>query len=141
MLRTQGTKWVMALKKTILYIDDDLDSVPLVRWALASLAKAVLWAGDGASGLEMACAHRPDLVLLDLDLPGMDGYAVAEHLRELVDSRRCWPNGAGIPIIALTANASPEAMARAHAAGVDRCVAKPVDARELWRQAAALLAN
>jgi CheY-like chemotaxis protein len=139
MLRVESLVWTMSLKKTILYIDDDPDSVPLVRWALASLAKVVLWADDGASGLEMACAHQPDLVLLDLNLPDMDGCIVAERLRALSQTPGCWPEGVQVPIIVLTASSQPEAMERAYSAGVDRYVTKPVDARELWRQASSLL--
>ena len=84
---------------------------------------SVTIAYDGTSGIDMARQLRPDVILLDIGLPRMDGYAVARHLRSL-------PDLATTRIIALTGYGQ-DASERVRAAGMDRHLIKPVDADEL----------
>jgi DNA-binding response OmpR family regulator len=85
---------------------------------------AIEHAGDGLTGVERAVADPPAVVLLDLELPGIDGFEVARRLR--ADART-----ARVPIIALTARALPAEEARARAIGCDDFVTKPVESTRL----------
>lgn len=117
----------------ILYIEDNPDNMQLVQRAVTALGHKFLWAANGLSGLEVAAAERPDLVLLDINLPDIDGYEVARRLRA---------NGhtpLQAPIIALTANALRGDAEKALAAGCDVYMAKPVNIRELWARVMAFL--
>ncbi len=111
---------------SILYIEDNPDNMQLVQRAVTALGHRFLWASNGLAGLEMAAAERPDLVLLDINLPDIDGYEVARRLR----SNR--QNPVQAPIIALTANALKGDAEKALAAGCDVYMSKPVNIRELW---------
>ena len=81
---------------TVLAIDDDPMALELVRATLAPAGYRVLQAAGPAEGLRLAREHRPALVILDLLMPGMDGFEVVEHLQED-------PATAGVPILVLTA--------------------------------------
>jgi two-component system CheB/CheR fusion protein len=83
-------------------------------------------ARDGAEGLERARAFRPEVVLCDIGLPQMDGYAVARELRQV-------PEAARALLVALTGYAQPEDLARARDAGFDAHLAKPPDLEALAR--------
>ena len=85
------------------------------------LAEAV----DGRQGLEMAARERPDLILLDISLPEMDGWEVAQRIREDTALK-------DIPIIAVTAHAMAGDREKAHACGCNDYIAKPIDEDELW---------
>jgi CheY-like chemotaxis protein len=104
----------------ILVVDDNAD----VARGLATLLKALnheVWtAHDGPSGLAAARGHRPDVVLLDIGLPGMDGYQVAEQLRRE-------EFGKNLLLIAVTGYGHEENRQRARTAGFDQFVTKPVD--------------
>ncbi len=78
----------------------------------------------GADGLELARREQPDLILLDIHMQGLDGYQVLEALRAAPDTRH-------IPVIALTANATVEDIARGQSAGFDAYLTKPIDLRAL----------
>jgi CheY-like chemotaxis protein len=80
----------------------------------------LLSAPEPGLGLELARAHRPDLILLDINLPGMDGYEVLRRLR--ADAAT-----AHIPVIAVTANAMPHEVELGNAAGFDGYVTKPIN--------------
>ncbi len=80
----------------------------------------VMMAVDGKQGLAMALADRPDLILMDMSLPEMDGWEAARRIREA-------DGAGGVPIIALTAHATSEDRDRAHAAGCDDYDTKPVE--------------
>ena len=94
----------------------------------------VVVATDGQQGLDMARAERPDVMLLDMNLPVMDGWTVAGHLKAS-------PETATIPIIALTAHAMSGDREKALAAGCDDYHPKPVDFGKLLAQVEALLAQ
>ena len=118
--------------KKVLYIEDNADNVLLVQRALQSKGYVFVAANTGNGGLTKAEAERPDLILLDINLPDIDGYEVARRLRASQEFRR-------VPIIAITANALKGDADKALAAGCDVYIPKPINLRELWTQLAALL--
>jgi hypothetical protein len=93
----------------------------------------LLMAEEGGAGLRLAREHRPDVVVLDLHLPGHDGFEVLAALREA-------PDTAAIPVIALTADARPDARERGLRAGFAAYLTKPVDFEELLAAMAHLVA-
>ena len=104
----------------VLVIDDHVDTTQGLSRLLKLLNHEVWTAGDGPTGLEAARAHRPDVLLLDIGLPGMDGYQVAEQLRRE-------DFGKDMLLIALTGYGREEDHQRALSAGFDHFVTKPVD--------------
>jgi PAS domain S-box-containing protein len=111
--------------RQVLYIDDNPSNLRLVAQVLARWpALELLTAQDPRLGLDLAAAHRPDLVLLDIQMAPLDGYAVLARLR-------ADPALASVPVVAITANVMPRDLARLHAAGFDECLTKPFDVRRL----------
>ncbi|WP_407526008.1 response regulator [Methylobacterium oryzisoli] len=105
--------------KRILIVED----VALNRDLLTQLLEDdydLLIAVDGAAGVEMAVAHRPDLVLMDLSLPLLDGWEATRCIKANATT-------AGIPVVAITANAMSGDEERAKAAGCDDFMTKPID--------------
>jgi CheY-like chemotaxis protein len=118
----------MRPKKKILYIEDNADSLELVRQAMDIGGYDFLGAADGQTGLALAQSTCPDLILLDISLPDMDGYELIRRLRADFQN---------IPIWAITALAAKEDQEKALHAGCNHYVTKPVDVSELWRTVAA----
>ncbi len=109
----------------LLYIEDNPANLRLVEQILALRpAIAFFSAIDGNTGLALAQKHRPDLILLDINLPDMDGFAVLEQLRANPETRN-------IVVAALSANAMPEDVARGLRVGFDRYITKPIDVQVL----------
>ncbi len=108
-------------KPTILVIDDEPQMRKLVRLTLSSHDYRVVEAATGAEGLLQASAHTPDLVLLDLGLPDMDGLEVARRLRE-------W---SAVPILVLSARGQEQSKVAALDDGADDYLTKPFGAEEL----------
>ncbi len=108
----------------ILYIEDNPDNMQLVQRVITAIGHQFLWAPDGLSGLSMVGTERPDLILLDINLPDIDGYEVARRVRAN-------KNHLYVPIIAITANALKGDVEKALSAGCDVYMAKPVNIREL----------
>ncbi len=106
-------------EKTILYIEDNFHNRRLVRKVLVSRGYNVEEAADGVEGLQKIRELRPDVVLLDISLPRMDGIEVIKHVRE---DPELW----NIPVIALTASAMVGDRERFLAAGCDDYLSKPV---------------
>jgi len=105
----------------VLYVEDNPANLRLVEEIVAFRRDLrLLSAPDGHLGLELAKAHRPDAILMDLNLPGMSGFEVLRQLR--ADPETTW-----IPVIALTANAMPRDIERGLAAGFHRYLTKPID--------------
>lgn len=105
--------------KTILIVED----VALNRDLLMQLLEddyALVMAVDGAAGVAMAASHTPDLILMDLSLPVIDGWEATRRIKAN-------PATAGIPVIAITANAMSGDADKARAAGCDDFMTKPVD--------------
>ncbi len=117
---------------TILVIDDEKDLQELVRYNLEKEHYDVIVASDGRTGLDIALRHRPDLVVLDLMMPGIDGLEVCRSLR--TDSR-----GKRIPLIMLTAKATESDRVVGLELGADDYVIKPFSPRELVARIKALL--
>jgi len=115
--------------RRILIIEDNVDAADSLREALELGGHVVVAAYDGPTGIERARALRPDLVLCDLGLPEMDGYAVARAIR-------ADPEIGGITLVAVTGYAEPEDVTRAKEAGFDAHVAKPPSFETLERVAA-----
>jgi two-component system cell cycle response regulator DivK len=111
----------------VLYIEDNPDNMMLVKRALEARGYNLLQAVNGFSGLEMAENLEVDLILLDINLPDIDGYEVARRLR-----RSGKPSLMYTPIIAITANALKGDAEKALAAGCDVYMSKPINIRELW---------
>jgi CheY-like chemotaxis protein len=116
----------------ILYVEDNEDNVYVVQQRLTRAGYTVLVAPDGERGLAMAAADRPDLILMDLSLPGIDGWEVTRRLKAA-------PATQPIPIIALTAHAMTGDREKALAAGCDDYDSKPVDFPRLRAKIEALL--
>jgi two-component system cell cycle response regulator DivK len=112
---------------TILYIEDNPDNMLLVQRALESRGYKLLKAVNGVEGVSMAEGNMVDLILLDINLPDIDGYEVARRLRKSGKSGLAY-----IPIIAVTANALKGDAERALEAGCDVYMSKPINIRELW---------
>jgi CheY-like chemotaxis protein len=108
----------------ILIIEDNEKNLKLVRDLLQVKGYQTLEAGAAEQGVELARRHTPSLILMDIQLPGMDGVAALDQLRNA-------PMTARIPVIALTAFAMQDERQRIAAAGFDRYLAKPVNIREL----------
>jgi two-component system, cell cycle response regulator DivK len=118
----------------ILYIEDNEDNLRLVRRALEARNYIVHDAINGLGGLEIAKSLKPDLILLDINLPDIDGYEVAQRLRTSKEH-----DLQVIPIIAITANALKGDAEKALSAGCDVYMAKPINVRELWARVEAFL--
>ena len=112
-------------KRTVLYIEDNPANLRLVEQILESIPDLHMWsAPEPLLGLELAMEHLPDLILLDINLPGMDGYEVLKQLRKNDTSRE-------IPIIAISANAMPKDIEKGKKAGFDGYITKPINVKEL----------
>jgi DNA-binding response OmpR family regulator len=119
-------------KGTVLVIDDEKDLIELVRYNLDKEGFDVVAANDGTSGLEIATRHKPDLVVLDLMMPGMDGLEVCRRMRGDERTRR-------IPVIMLTAKAAEADRVVGLEMGADDYVIKPFSTRELVARVKAVL--
>lgn len=110
----------MSMKGKILLIEDNEQNAYLVSYLMQARDWQVVQARDGSSGLDLAETERPDLILLDIQLPGMDGHQVARELRAM-------PVTEHIPIIAVTSYAMPGDRKSCLAAGCTGYVEKPID--------------
>jgi len=108
----------------ILVIDDEPDLVSTIKCRLEWCKFQVVTAGNGEDGLEKAASEKPDLILLDIDMPGMNGHDVLDRLRNCPDLR-------GIPVIMCTALCEAEDIAKASSYGIVDYIAKPFDFSEL----------
>ncbi|MDY6906801.1 MAG: response regulator [Chloroflexota bacterium] len=122
------------MKKTILVVEDNPKNMRLMRMILSANGYDVLEATDGEEGLKMAQEGRPDLIVLDIQLPKMEGTEVAKRLRAM-------PEFDGIPLIALTAYAMKGDQERILEAGFDSYMSKPIDTRELPSLVAQMLSR
>src|SRR5215471_11111901 len=108
----------------VLHIEDDPRNRLLVRKLLSAEGLDVIDAADGLEGVRQALTLRPDLILVDLNIPGLDGYEVTLRLRSEASLK-------GVPIVAITAEGDRET---SFAVGCDGFVQKPIDARQFARQ-------
>ena len=117
---------------TILYIEDDPNNRILIRRVLSAEGFDVVEAEDAPEGIELALTTHPDLILMDINLPDMDGYEATARLRTLDELR-------GVPIIALTANVMKGDREKTLAAGCSGYIQKPIDVDRLPVQLSAFL--
>ncbi|MBM3124916.1 MAG: response regulator [Chloroflexi bacterium] len=122
------------MRNNVLYIEDNPDNMMLVKRALSARGYNLLEAEDGLSGVVVAENEEVDLVLLDINLPDIDGYEVARRLRNSHKSTLAY-----VPIIAITANALKGDAERALEAGCDVYMSKPINIRELWARVEAFV--
>ena len=119
-------------KTKILYIEDNRENRLLVRAVLEAAGYMIVDAEDGLAGIEAAIREEPSLILLDINLPGVDGY-------ELVAILKSFPNLASTPVVALTAYAMQGDRQRTLVAGCDGYIQKPIDVDAFPRQVAEFL--
>ena len=118
----------------ILYIEDNPDNMMLVQRALEARGYHLLKAMKGVEGVKTAESEVVDLILLDINLPDIDGYEVARRLRS--SGKRELKT---VPIIAVTANALKGDAEKALNAGCDVYMSKPINIRELWARVEAFV--
>ena len=114
-------------KKRILLVDDETDLVEMVKFRLEANDYEVLTAGDGQAALEIARKERPDLIILDVMLPKMDGYKVCSLLKK--DTRY-----ANIPIMMFTAKATETDLKLGSEVRADAYLTKPLSPRSCWKR-------
>ena len=112
------------MSKRILVVEDTEDNRRILRDLLTRAGFELIEAADGESGVSMAMTHRPDLILMDIQLPVLDGYEAARRIRANPDTH-------SIPIIAVTSYALSGDETKAIAAGCDGYVAKPFSPRKI----------
>ena len=114
-------------KTTILYVEDNLENRVLVRRILMSEDYAVLEAVNAADALKILKNARPDLILMDINMPDMDGYTLTARIKAMPGFER-------IPILALTANVMRGDKEKTLEAGCDGYIQKPLDIDQLIRE-------
>jgi two-component system, cell cycle response regulator DivK len=117
----------------ILLVEDDEDSRDSLARRLRLKGFEVVESGDGAEGVALAAAQAPDLILLDMSLPGLTGWEACRAIRAAETGKR-------VPVIALTAHVTSGDRDEAYDAGCDLFEGKPVDFPKLLRQIETLLA-
>lgn len=131
--RVSGTCSTSSTAQTVLYVEDNPANLKLVTQILGRLPHLRLLTAHTASlGLELAQARNPDLILLDINLPGMDGYQVMDVLKADANLKN-------IPVIAVTANAMPKDLERGEAAGFVEYLTKPLDVPHFLQTVKSLL--
>ncbi len=108
----------------VLYIEDNEFNRVLIKRVLTVEDIEVIEAADGVQGLELALSHLPDLILMDINLPDVDGYELTAKFKRLGELR-------GIPVVALTANVMKGDKEKTLDAGCDGYIQKPVDVDRL----------
>jgi CheY-like chemotaxis protein len=116
----------------LLYVEDNEDNVYMLTTRLQRRGFDVIVARDGAEGVELAASERPDLILMDLNLPLIDGWEATRRIKAAAAT-------GGIPVIALSAHAMAGDREKALAAGCDDYDTKPVDLPRLLGKITALL--
>ena len=111
-------------QKTIMVVEDYDDTRLLLRKGLEGLGYTVLEASNGQEAVEIAGREHPDLILMDLDLPILDGIAATQRIRQHADLE-------GVPIVAVTAYPMSYTHVKAFAKGCDEYMPKPIDMTEL----------
>ena len=118
--------------RTILYVEDNLDNLNLVKRILEAVGYQFLGADNAADGIALARLHQPDLILVDINMPDVDGLTMTQELK--ADARF-----EKTPIIAITANVMRGDRERTLTAGCDDYIQKPIDVDQLPRQIAQFL--
>jgi CheY-like chemotaxis protein len=119
MRATDSIKEQLQMRRRVMVIDDNKDAAESMSMLFELWGHEVLCAYDGRAALEAAVKYRPDAVFLDIGLPGMDGYEIAERFREL-------PGSNGTVLVAITGYGQDEDRRRSREAGIDHHLVKPV---------------
>ncbi len=112
------------MSKRVLVVEDHEDNMRIMSDMLASAGYEVIKAVTGDEGVAMAATHKPDLILMDVMLPGLDGYEATRRIKDNAAQRH-------IPVIAITSYAMDGEESRAEEAGCDAYFSKPVSPRAL----------
>jgi len=121
-----------AYQPLVLFVDDDRDARSMYREYLLAMGCRVITARDGGGAIDQAVLHRPDVIIMDLLMPQMDGLTATRHLRRQESTRR-------LPIVAMTA--VPAARDSAREAGCDAFLAKPCLPELVWWEIRSLLSR
>lgn len=122
------------MKLTVLYVEDNPDNRLLVHRVLQAEGFHILEAGSAGQALDVLSKERPDLILMDINMPDVDGYTLTARLKKR-------PDLAGVPIVALTANVMRGDRERTLDAGCDGYIQKPIDVDRLPEQVFGFLKN
>jgi len=120
------------VKPRVLIVEDNVDNFELVRFLLERAGYEVLSAVNGVEGVEAAKREQPDLVLMDLSMPEMDGWMATAQMKAEAATRH-------IPVLALTAHTLPGERKRAIDAGCDGYISKPINVASFDKLVATLL--
>jgi CheY-like chemotaxis protein len=120
--------------KTILHIEDNRANRLLIERVLGPHNYRLIQAKDGESGVGLAIEEQPDLILVDMGLPDIDGQTVAILLRQIPELRQ-------VPLVAITAWPEDKAQQMARKYGFDACIAKPIDIRAFPKIIASFLGS
>ena len=112
------------MSKRILIVEDQEDNRTILRDVLSTVGYDLIEAFNGEDGVRLAQSERPDLILMDIQLPKMDGYEATQQIKSIAELKT-------VPIIAVTSYALSGDEAKARAAGCDGYIAKPFSPREL----------
>jgi two-component system cell cycle response regulator DivK len=115
------------IKGTVLYIEDNPDNRLLVKRVLLSENYTLLEAGSGSEAMDVLKSTHPDLILMDINMPDMDGYSLTAQIKSMSGFER-------IPILALTANVMRGDKEKTLEAGCDGYIQKPIDIDQLARE-------
>lgn len=110
----------MAGEKVVLHVEDNFDNRLLVRRLLLAFGYQVVEAENASKAREILKTQRPDLILMDINMPDVDGYTLTNELKMM-------PNLVGVPIVAITANVMKGDRERTLSAGCDGYIEKPID--------------
>jgi len=119
-------------KAKILFIEDEPDQIRMISLRLEKSGYQVIFSTEGEEGLKMAVQEKPDLILVDVIMPGIDGFEVCRRLRQN-------PLTKHIPIISTTAAGMDDVERQCCKAGADDCVRKPYDSADLLKKIHRLL--
>lgn len=117
----------MTSKSVILYVEDNFDNRNLIRRVLESEGYGMVEAGNAEEALKMIKSTKPDLILMDINMPGVDGYTLTARIKAT-------PGFAHVPIVAVTANVMRGDRERSLEAGCDGYIQKPIDIDTLSQQ-------
>jgi two-component system cell cycle response regulator DivK len=121
-------------KRTILYVEDNIDNRTLVKRVLLAEDYDLLEAVNAADALRVLENAKPDLILMDINMPDMDGYALTSRIKSM-------PGFATVPILALTANVMRGDKEKTLEAGCDGYIQKPLDIDQLVKEVERFLAR
>jgi CheY-like chemotaxis protein len=122
------------MKKVVLIVEDDLKSLKLFRDLLQASGYTILEATNGKKAIELAREKKPDLILMDIQMPVMDGFEATKILKADAETRN-------IPIIVLTSYAMKEDDEKIREAGCDAYISKPIDTKEFLKKVAEYLSR